>query len=301
MWACGFEHARAVRNLVCMPCFVLERGVWILALMSWVWVSCRGLDTRAPCFVSFCEHAVSSSLGRVLFCPRVVLCCVCCFVRLDYHVMFCALLCGTSFCFSLAACFHVIMSCLNTWLMSFLISYMFVSCFAHGLWFVCWPCACNFVLCEHMAFVLVFSVSCALIHLVTWLLVNLPHLSSFVTLLICSLYNLLVFAVLRQFGIVSPWMYSALPCPALPCPALPCPVLSCPVLSCPVLSCPVLSCPVLSCPVLSCPVLSCPVFCLVPVFPPRGSFCCCFCFILLIKAHLLHHLVLASSLQPWHK
>ncbi len=38
-------------------------------------------------------------------------------------------------------------------------------------------------------------------HLVTWLLVNLPHLSFLVTLLICSLYNLLVFAVLCQFVI----------------------------------------------------------------------------------------------------
>ncbi len=191
-----------------------------------------------------------------------------CCVLSGWIIMLCFVLCGTSFCFSLAACFHVISSCLNTWLMSFLISYVFVSCFAHGLWFVCWPCACVFVLCEHMAFVLswVFSVSCALIHLVTWLLVNLPHLSSFVTLLICSLYNLLVFAVLCQFGIVSPWMYSALPCPALSCPVQPC--------------------------------LAKPLPC--SCFSPRGSFCfcCCFCFILLIKAHLLHHLVLASSLHP---
>ncbi len=276
MWACGFEHARAVRNLVCMPCFVLERGVWILALMSWVSVSCRGSDTRAPCFVfEFARPCAFLSTCVVLHAVPVLS---------GWIIMLCFVLCGTSFCFSLAACFHVIMSCLNTWLMSFLISYAFVSCFAHGLWFVCWPCDCVFILCEHMAFVLVFSVSCDLIHLVTWLLFNLPHLSSFVTLLICSLYNLLVFAVLCQFGIVSPWMYSALPCPALPCPALPCPALPCPVLSCPVLSCPVQPC------------LAKPLPC--SCFSPRGSFCCCFCFILLIKAHLLHHLVLASSLHP---
>ncbi len=30
-----------------------------------------GSDTHAPCSVSFYEHAVSSSLGYVLFCPRV--------------------------------------------------------------------------------------------------------------------------------------------------------------------------------------------------------------------------------------
>ncbi len=41
-------------------------------------------------------------------------------------------LCGTQLVYSLAACFHVVMSCVNTWLMSFLISYVFMSCFAHG-------------------------------------------------------------------------------------------------------------------------------------------------------------------------
>ncbi len=111
-------------------------------------------------------------------------------------------LCGTQLVYSLAACFHVVMSCVNTWLMSFLISCVFMSCFAHGWWFVCWPCACVSVLCEHMASVLVFCVPCALMsicldptHLVTCLLINFPQLFSLVTLLICSLYNLLVFAV----------------------------------------------------------------------------------------------------------
>ncbi len=58
----------------------------------------------------------------------------------------CVLLCYTQFMFLSAACihviscavwhaacvFHVVMSCVNTWLMSFLISCVFVSCFAHG-------------------------------------------------------------------------------------------------------------------------------------------------------------------------
>ncbi len=134
----------------------------------------------------------------------------------------------------MAVCIHVVMSCVKTWLVSFLISCVFVSCFAHGWWFVCWPCACVFVLCEHVASVLVFCVPCALCqlswptHLVSWLLVNLPHLSCLDNLLICSLYNLLVFAVPCQFVIVSPlmlsWWYpvmSCLPCPVLPCHVLP--------------------------------------------------------------------------------
>ncbi len=140
----------------------------------------------------------------------------------------CYILCcvARSLCISLAACFHAVMSCVNTWLMSFLISCVFMSCFARGWWFVCWPCACVFVLCEHVASVLVFCVPCALMsicldptHLVTCLLINFPQLLSLVTLLICSLYNLLVFAVPCWFVVV--WcMLCVLPCPALPCPCL---------------------------------------------------------------------------------
>ncbi len=112
---------------------MLERGVRIPALMSGVSVSCRGSDTRAPRSVSLCECAVSSSLSRALFCPRVfcgVARCLC-FYRL-HAFMLCLVLCGTQLVFSLAACFHVVMSCVNTWLMSVFISCVFVSCFAHG-------------------------------------------------------------------------------------------------------------------------------------------------------------------------
>ncbi len=42
--------------------------------------------------------------------------------------MFYLVLCGTQLVYSLAACFHVVMSCVNTWLMSFLISCVFMSC-----------------------------------------------------------------------------------------------------------------------------------------------------------------------------
>ncbi len=48
MWERGFECARVARSLVCVPCFMLERGVWIPALMSWVSVTWQGSDTRAP-------------------------------------------------------------------------------------------------------------------------------------------------------------------------------------------------------------------------------------------------------------
>ncbi len=242
MWARGFECARPVRSLVCVPCFVLERGVRIPALMSWASVTWRGSDTRAPRSVSLC---------------------------------------------SLAACFHVVISCVITWLMSFLISCMFVSCFAHGWWFVCWPCACVFVLCEHVASVLVFCVPCALMsicldptHLVTCLLINFPQLLSLVTLLICSLYNLLVFAVpcgfvaICRFIVLSPVQSS----PVQSSPVLSCPVQSSPVQSSPVLSCPVLSCPVLSCPVLSCPVLSVSPVQSSPFFPYGVVFVCLFYF-----------------------
>ncbi len=103
---------------------------------------------RSPVHVCFVVlHAVRVSIGCVHSC--FILCCV-----------------AHRLCISLAACFHVVMSCVNTWLMSFLISCVFVSCFAHGWWIVCWPCACVFVLCEHVASVLVFCVPCALMSFV---------------------------------------------------------------------------------------------------------------------------------------
>ncbi len=201
MWARSFECARVARSLVCVHSFV-----WSVVFGSRH--SC--LEFR---FVSGFRHsrsifchcvcAVSGSLDTAHSCPRVF-CCVArssCFYRLRAFMLY-LVLCGTQLVYSLAACFHVVMSCVNTWLMSFLISCVFMSCFAHGWWFVCWPCACVSVLCEYVASVLVFCVPCALMsicldptHLVTGLFINFPQLLSLVTLLICSLYNLLVFAV----------------------------------------------------------------------------------------------------------
>ncbi len=89
-------------------------------------------DTRAPHFISLCESAFSSSLSPVLFCARVL-----CFLLLHavrvlaaacIHVMSCAV-------WHAACVFHwlrAFVSCVDTWLMSILISCMFVPCFAHG-------------------------------------------------------------------------------------------------------------------------------------------------------------------------
>ncbi len=159
-----------------------------------------------------------------------------------------------------------------------------MSGFAHGWLFVCWPCACVFVLCEHVASVLVFCVPCALMsicldpaYLVTCLLIHFPQLLSLVTLLICSLYNLLVFAVPCGFVAIC-WFVGVclVPCHALPCPALPCPALPCPALPCPALPCPALPCPALPClPVCLSPTglfLFVCLFCFIinkkPFFPP---------------------------------
>ncbi len=194
------------------------------------------------CFVL---HTVRVSIGCVHSC--YVLCCV-----------------ARSFCYSLAVCFHVVISWVNTWLMSFLISCMFVSCFAHGWWFVYWPCACVFVLCEHMAFVLDFCVPCALMSIVLTPPILLPDyclicptcLSSLPSSFACFIVSLCLQSCASSSSL-NP--ICVLSCPVLSSPVLSCPVLSCPVVPCPVLSCPVLSCPVLSCPVQPCLALSCPV------------------------------------------
>ncbi len=193
----------------------------------------------SPGFVSmlcFVLHAVRVFIGCVHSC--YVLCCV-----------------AHSLCISLAACFHVAMSWVNMWLMSFLISCVFVSCFTHGWWFVYWPCACVIVLCEHMAFVLVFCVPCALMSIVLTPPILLPDYCLICPTCLSSLpssFSSFIFSLCLQSCASSS---SLNPICVLSCPVLSCPVLSCPVLSCPVLSCPVLSCLVLSCLVLSCPVL----------------------------------------------
>ncbi len=92
-----------------------------------------GVRTLALRFLSFCECTVSSSFDCALSCP-CVFCCVArslCFYRLRAFMLY-LVLCDTQLVYFVAACFHVVMSCVNTWLMSFLISCVFVSYFAHG-------------------------------------------------------------------------------------------------------------------------------------------------------------------------
>ncbi len=145
-----------------------------------------GVQTLAFHFLSLCECAVSSLLDCALSCPPVF-CCVArssCFYRLRAFVLY-LVLCGTQLVYFIGcvlSCCHVLCEHVAY---EFLISCVFVSCFAHGWWFVCWPCACVSVLCEHMASVLVFCVPRALMsicldptHLVTWLLINFPQLLS---------------------------------------------------------------------------------------------------------------------------
>ncbi len=114
-----------MRSLVCVTLFHV--GAWCSDPGTHVLTfgSCRGSDTRAPRSVSLCECAVSSSLALL----STVCCCVArssCFYQLRAF-MLCLVLCGMQLVYSLAACFHGVMSCVNTWLMSFLISCVFVS------------------------------------------------------------------------------------------------------------------------------------------------------------------------------
>ncbi len=94
-----------------------------------------GSGTRAPCSVSLCERAARvRSAARSL----VHVCCVC--VVLHAVRVFigcvhsCYVLCcvARSLCFSLAACFHVVVSCVNTRLMSIRVLFCtwLVICFA---------------------------------------------------------------------------------------------------------------------------------------------------------------------------
>ncbi len=124
---CSSRALSCLRALFCVGAWCSDPGTHVLSFGS-----CRGSDTRAPS-VSLCERAARvRSAARS--CPRV-LCVVLHAVRVFIGcVHSCYVLCcvARSSCISLAACFHVVMSCVNTRLMSVLISCVFVSCFAHG-------------------------------------------------------------------------------------------------------------------------------------------------------------------------
>ncbi len=157
--------------------FVLEHDVWIPTLMSWVSVSWWGSDTHTPrlvvwvCGLDFARPwtLLFTSVCLVLHLVRVVFgwvhsCCVLCCV-------------AHSLCISLAVCFYAVMSCVNTWLMSFLMSVLFctwlVICFAGDVlvFFFVWEHGfCLSFLCAMCSHVNCLDTT----HLVTWLLVNLP-------------------------------------------------------------------------------------------------------------------------------
>ncbi len=271
---CSSRALSCLRALFCVGAWCSDPGTHVL---SFGFVS--GFGHSRSMFRVPCSHCVSVRLEFAR--PHALLstCVVCVW-------------CCTQFVFLSAACIHV-MSCavwhaahVFHWLRAFMLS-----CFVwtRGLWvfslaacscpvlhmagdLFCWPCACVFVLCEHMAFVLVFCVPCALMSIVLtppillpdyWLIC--PTCVYLITLLICSLYNLLVFAVPCQFVIYVTVESSLLPCLALSCPAKPYLVAN-------------------------------------RVFPPRGSFGCLFCFIFnQIKAHSPAPLSprLIPSPQPW--
>ncbi len=112
----GLGHSRSVSVIVCAR----SRVHSLRALLS-------------TCVLLL--HAVRVSIGCVHSC--LYLCCV-----------------ARSLCISLAACFHVVMSVWTRGLWVFSLAACSCLVFAHGWWFVCWPCACVFVLCEHVASVL---------------------------------------------------------------------------------------------------------------------------------------------------
>ncbi len=180
MWACGFQRVEpcTLSSACLVSCwsvvfgsrhscleFRLRVGFQTLAL-EFAWL-CALLST---CLVLL--HVVRVFIGCVHSC--YVLCCV-----------------ARSLCISLAACFPIVMFCVNMWLMSIIISCVFVSCSAHGWWFIllamslcflfCLGLSC-FVLCAICLHVNCLDPTC----LVTWLLIYLPHLF-LVTLLNCSL------------------------------------------------------------------------------------------------------------------
>ncbi len=162
-----------------------------------MWV--RGFECARPCtLLSTCLvflHAVRVFIGCVHSC--YVLCCV-----------------PRSLCFALAVCFHVVMFCVNTWLMSILISCLCpVLHMASDLF--CWPMCLCFLFCVSTWLVLF----CSMCHVTPPILLPdywfiCPTCSSLsssiapfkISLCFESWVGSLLFAVYAL-------------CPALPCPA----------------------------------------------------------------------------------
>ncbi len=204
MWVCGFECACLV------SCWSVVFGCRHSCLE---FRFCVGVRTLLALHVQ--SHCVSvRSRVRLAACSSVHLCCVLCcrtqfvFYRLRAFMLSCLVWTRGLWVFSLAACSCPVLHMAGDLFAGHVLVFLFFL-WAHGfcLSFLC-------AMCAHVHFL-------DPTHLVSWLLVNLSHLSSLVTLLICSLYNLLVFAVLCQFVIKC---FLFLPCLASPCPAKPCQV-----------------------------------------------------------------------------
>ncbi len=106
---------------------------------------CVGVRTLALRILSRCvsvRSRVRSAAHSSVHVCFVVLHAVCVFIGCVHS---CYVLCcvAHSLCFALAACFHVVMSCVNTWLMSILISCVCSCPVLHMVGdLFCWPCAC---------------------------------------------------------------------------------------------------------------------------------------------------------------
>ncbi len=147
-----------IHATVSHSCLVEFRvGVWKLALHV---LSCCGSVRSRVCsgHTLFCPHGLCFScsmrfmFSHVLFCCLVLLHTACVFIGCMHSCyVFCCV--ARSLCFSLAAYFHVVMSCVNTWLMSILINCVFMSCFAHGhvLVFLCGFCLVCMLPCVLMS------------------------------------------------------------------------------------------------------------------------------------------------------
>ncbi len=232
MWARGFECARVARSLssACLvSCWSVVFGSRHSCLEFWsTW---RGSDTRAPFSVIVWVRGLEFARHRALLSTCVLLCC-------------------TQFVFLSAACSYVIccavwhaavyihwlcafmLSCVNTWLMSFLISCVFMSCLhmagdlfaGHVLVFLfMWARGfCPSFLCATCSHVNL-SWPHPILLPVYWFNFS-PAVFPRYPSLICSLYNLLVFAVSVWVRYLMFDVVCVQPCPALyqPCPALPC-------------------------------------------------------------------------------
>ncbi len=184
LWGVGLDRCSVFSLLSTCSVYV---GAWcsdpstlvLFQVQFWFCVGVRTLTLQ----VWSCCGSVRSRVrsGHALLCP-------CAFV---VFLLFCLVLCSTQLVF-FTGC---VLSCLPCFV------------WTRGLW-VSLLAACSCPILQMASDSVLLT-----IYLVSWLLVNLPHLCQLVTLFICSLYNLLMFAVLGEFFVVC--CVCLLSCPAL--------------------------------------------------------------------------------------